>query len=149
MNDLRKDIQSDLDAGHSLNETDWDEPDDGNNDGNEETPPMHVGRISQAHTQRYTDHNDEHCCVPPLRDIFIFVHHSARFRSQHRKIFNSYACPHALRRAARHLYREFMPDVMTGSDKSKQNRIGSFAYRRCTSSSSVRMFLTLLHRSAP
>ena len=43
---LREDIQSKLDTGHPLNDADRDEPDDGNDDGYEETPPMHVGRIS-------------------------------------------------------------------------------------------------------
>lgn len=46
LNDLRKDIQSDLETGHALNETDWNEPDNGNDDGYEVSPPMHVGRIS-------------------------------------------------------------------------------------------------------
>ena len=45
LQNLRKDIQSDLDTGHALNETDWDEPDDGNDDGYKESPPVHVGRI--------------------------------------------------------------------------------------------------------
>lgn len=76
--DLREDVEANLDAGHALDETDGDEPDDGDDDGDEESPPMHVGRISQAHGQRYSDHDDEHGCVPPLGYIFVFVHHSRR-----------------------------------------------------------------------
>ena len=78
LNDLRKDVQSDLDTGHALNETDRDKPDDGDNDGYEETPPVHVGWIAQAHAQGYANHDKEHRCVPPLRYIFVFAHHSGR-----------------------------------------------------------------------
>lgn len=46
ISNLRKDIQSKLDTGHALNETDGDEPNDGNDDGYKESPPMHEGRIS-------------------------------------------------------------------------------------------------------
>lgn len=83
MKDLRKNIQSDLDTGHALNETNWDKPNDGNDDRYEESPPMHSGRISQADPQRHTNHDEEHSCVPPLRYIFVFVHHTKRIGSQH------------------------------------------------------------------
>ena len=51
LRDSRKNVQPDLDTGHALNETNWDKPDDGNDDRYEESPPMHGGRISQAHPQ--------------------------------------------------------------------------------------------------
>ena len=45
LKDLRKHIESNLDTGHPLDDADWDEPDDSNNDGYEETPPVHVGWV--------------------------------------------------------------------------------------------------------
>lgn len=45
LQNLRKHIQTKLDTGHALNETNRDEPDYGYDDGYEETPPVHVCRI--------------------------------------------------------------------------------------------------------
>ena len=45
LEDSRKDVKSNLDTGHTLDDADWDKPDDGDDDGYEETPPMHVRRV--------------------------------------------------------------------------------------------------------
>ena len=111
---LRKDIQSKLDTCNALNDADRDEPDGRYDDGYEESPPMHVGWIAQAHRQGYTNHDNEHGHIPPLRYIFVFAHHSGSSTQGQHRFSNTENCF------------EMQPVKLMGSRKISPSKRDSF-----------------------
>ncbi len=74
--DLREDVQTNLNTRHALDHANRHEPDNSNDHGDEEAPPVHVGRVAQTNTERNTKHDQEQRGIPPLRHVFILLHYS-------------------------------------------------------------------------
>ena len=72
---LRENIKAKLNAGHALDETDRHKPHNRNKHSNNESPPVHQRWVTQANTHGYRKHDNEQGGVPPLRGVFIFLHH--------------------------------------------------------------------------